>query len=156
MNFNPYAAPGAASDAIPGDTTDVYIETLPSPVVRAAGGAALLTGIAMLFCCVRFVVAGASGPVALVIEGTLVFLALLEFGVGWGVTGARSGWIYAGFAAVPFVGIASLFVLATGAFAGMAGMSLAIVDLVLLCLGFSKVRRMGRARVQMKRMNQQA
>jgi hypothetical protein len=154
MNYNPYVAPGApvGPDAIQGDSTDVYIETLPSPSVRAAGGAALLTGIAMLFMVTRFLLADASGPAALVVMGVLALLAVVEFGVAWGVTGARSGWIYAGFVAAPFVGLMSLLVLATGSFAGMAGMSLALVDLVLLSLSFGKVRRMGRARAQMKRM----
>jgi hypothetical protein len=152
MGYNPYSAPTAPiAPGLPTDETDLYIETLPNAAVRVAGIAAVLTGVVMLFCCMRFLLSGAEGFVVLGLEATFVLVALAEFAVGWGVTGGRTPFVILGFVAAPLVGILSLFVLVTGALIGMFGGSLALLDLVLLGLAFSKVRRMAIARAEMKR-----
>jgi hypothetical protein len=146
MRRDPHAPPG------PTDGADLYIETLPSPIVRAAGIAAMVTGITMLFACVRFFMSGAEGRSVLVAEGLLVVMAAVEFAVAWGVTGGRTALVFVGFAAAPVVGLLALFVLFTGAFVGSFGASLAMLDIVLLALALSKVRRMAVARSQMRRL----
>jgi hypothetical protein len=156
MAYNPYSAPNAPiAPGLPTDGTDLYIETLPNAMVRMAGVAAVLTGVAMLFCCMRFVLSGAEGFLVLGLEATFVVVAIAEFAVGWGVTGGRTTLAILGFVVAPIVGILSLFVLVTGAFIGMFAGSLALLDLVLLGLAFSKVRRMGIARREMKRLDAQ-
>jgi hypothetical protein len=156
MTYNPYTAPSAPiAPGLPTDSTDLYIETLPSPMVKTAGIAAILTGVAMLFCCVRFLLSGADGWLPLVIDAIFASVALIEFAVGWGVTGGRTLFVIVGFVAAPIVGILSLFVLVTGAFIGMFGGALALVDIIFLALAFPKVRRMGIARAEMKRRDAQ-
>ena len=100
----------------------------------------------------RFVLSGAQGPLVWGFEAFLVACALVELAVAWGVTGGRLGWLVVGLAIAPVVGAASLFVLVTGAFVGMFGMSLALVSLTLLAIAMPKVRRMGRARAEMRRL----
>jgi hypothetical protein len=128
VSYDPYTAPRAPVGAqiIPGDATDVYIETLPSPMVRAAGAVAVLTGIAMFFSVLRFVLSGVEGPGAVIVEGVLVGLGVVEIAVAWGITGARGAWMF--------------------------GMSLAVLQGVLLGVGFPKIRRMAQARAQMRTM----
>jgi len=157
MSHNPYAAPTAPiAPGLPTDGTDLYIETLPNAAVRMAGVAAVLTGVAMLFCCMRFILSGAEGFIVLGLEATFVLVAIAEFAIGWGVTGGRTPFVVLGFVVAPMVGLLSLFVLVTGALIGMFGGSLALLDLVLLGLCFSKVRRMGIARAEMKRLDAHA
>jgi hypothetical protein len=108
-------------------------------------------GVTLLFSCMRFVLS-VEGRAASILELMLVVVALLEFGTAWGVTGGRTAWLYIGLLAAPMAGLLSLFVLVTGAFVGMFGMSLALANLVLLSLSFAKVRRMAIARSQLAKL----
>lgn len=160
MTYNPYSPParpqgapaGQGAPGLPTDSTDLYIETLPSTIVRGAGICAAVTAIIMLFSLMRFLIGGAEGTFLVSIEGVLVLCALAEFGIAWGVTGGRVGWVIVGFGFTPLVLIVSALVLVTGSLVGMFGMSLAIVNVVLLALGYTKVRRMGQARAAMRAM----
>src|SRR5262249_3660697 len=115
---DPYAPPGGYAPPAPplatGDTSELFLQTLPPPAMRAAGLCAVVTGILMLFMCFRFVLAGVYGPLVPLMEITLVVSGLLEFAVAWGVTGGRLATWILGLALTPVVALLSLVTLLTG------------------------------------------
>lgn len=152
---NPYAPPGgggggdAAHDA--GDTGDLFVRTLPSPALRAAGMCAVVTGILLLFMCFRFLLAGVTGTFVALTEVAMVAGGILELLVAWGVTGGRIGTWFLGIALTPVVGLLSLVTLLTGSFAGGFGGMMCIANVALLAVSFGDVRRIGAARAALKR-----
>jgi hypothetical protein len=112
--------------------------------------AAILTGIVMLFMCLRTIL-DMRGRGALVVEASLFVIGTTYFGAAWGAATGRVWVVVMGMLVSPFAGIASLVVLLTGAFAGVMGGAAALITLILLLMNFGAVQKMARARVAMER-----
>ena len=153
---NPYAPPthGPHDIYADADSTDVYIDTLPTQAVRATGLSAILTGVVVLFMCMRLVLAIVPSPVFALLEGTLALVGVAHFGIAWGVTGGKTWLLVVGLVFAPVVGVASLFVLLTGSIAGAMGMVLAVLNFVLLATNVGAVRKIAVANAAMKRLSQ--
>lgn len=151
---NPYAPPvhGARDIYANADSTDVYIDTLPTQALRVAGVSAILTGIVVLFMCLRLALAVIPTPVFAMLEGLLALIGAAHFAIAWGVTGGKTWLLVAGMVFSPFVGLASLFVLLTGSLAGAMGMVLAVLNFVLLATNIGAVRKIAVANAAMKRL----
>lgn len=153
-DFNPYAAPGKQSEPSYGDadTADIFVDTLPTPHVRGAGIAAIITGVAMLFVVLQLVM-GARGWLAYVLEALLAAVAVTHFGVAWGVASGRA-WTAIG--GMLFTILGGMLLLMTFVVSGalsclMAGAG-ALITLILLGMNLGQIRKMGRAREAMERV----
>lgn len=151
---NPYAPPthGARDIYAGADSTDVYIDTLPTQALRATGLSAILTGIVVLFMCMRLVLAIVPSPGFAFLEGMLALVGAAHFGIAWGVTGGKTWLVVVGLFFSPLVGVASLFVLLTGSIAGAMGMVLAVLNFVLLATNVGAVRKIAVANAATKRL----
>jgi CHASE2 domain-containing sensor protein len=146
---NPYAAPKADLTRDPHagkDSADLFIETLPSPVLRAAGVAWLVTGILNLFLAFRMILSLVATPVALLLEASHVAVGLVAFAVGAGLMRGRRVASLAGLALTPFTLGLSAFALVTGSLAGLFGVVLTFVSIALTLATLKEVGRIGEAR----------
>jgi hypothetical protein len=145
---NPYAAPqqpGAPSYGN-ADATDIFVDTLPTPRVRAAGVAAIITGVATLFVCLQLVLA-TRGPVALALQGMMAAIGLAYFGVAWGVASGRVWTAVGGMLLAVFSGLLLAFTfLMSGALSCLMAAAGGLVTLVFLATNLGAIRKMGRAR----------
>jgi hypothetical protein len=152
-DFNPYAAPTKPSEPSYGDadTVDIFVDMLPTPHVRAAGVAAILTGVAMLFVCLQLVM-GARGAIALLLEVLVCAVGVGHFVVAWGIASGRGWTAIAGMLQSIFAGLLLMvtFVLSGALSCLMAGAA-ALVTLILLAINLGAIRKMGRARAAMAR-----
>jgi len=155
-DFNPYAAPTKPSEPSYGDAdaTDIFVDTLPTPHVRGAGIAAIITGVGMLFVVLQLVM-GARGLVALALEVLLAAVAIGHFGVAWGVAGGRAWAAIGGMLLSVFGGLllAGTFLMSGALSCLMAG-SGALITLLFLAMNLGAIRKMGRARAAMDRATQ--
>lgn len=153
---NPYAPPtggvAAPQDVVPSnDTSELFVQTLPSPALRAAGLCAVVTGLLLFFMCFRFVIVGVRGTVVTAAESAMIVGGILEIAVAWGVTGGRVATWFLALALAPLVGIVSLVTLLTGSIAGLFGIAMCVGNVVLLGVSFADVRRVGAARAALRR-----
>lgn len=155
MDANPYAAPQKRSELSYGnaDTTDIFVDTLPTPQVRAAGMAAIVTGVATLFVCLQLVI-NTRGTVALVLEAVTAAIGVAHFGVAWGVARGRAWMAICGMLLAVFsVLLLGATFLMTGGFSCLMAGTGALVTLIFLALNLGAIRKMGRARAAMDRAN---
>ena len=156
--FNPYAAPTKPTQPSYGDadTADIFVDMLPTPAVRAAGVAAILAGVAMLFVVMQLIL-GAHGRVAYVLEVLVCAIGCGHFAVAWGIAGGR-GWTAIGGMLQSL--LAALLLMATFLMSGALSCVMAtvatIVTLVLLAVNLGAIRKMGRARMAMERANRRS
>jgi hypothetical protein len=144
---DPYAPPRAPSLAVgPTDDVDLFLETLPPPLLKAAFGALVIMGLVVLLLAVRLMIALVATPMAIALEAGHVVLGLLCFAVGWGIKSGHMPLLFVGFVVCPLVGVASIVALLTGSVGGLFGGALALTTVVLLAFNFQAVARIGRAR----------
>lgn len=151
--WNPYAAPTKPTEPSYGDadTVDIFVDTLPTPPVRAAGVAAILTGVAMLFVVMQLVL-GAHGRVAYVLEVLVCSLGCGHFVVAWGIASGRGWTAIGGMLQSILAGLLLMITfLMSGALSCIMATAATIVTLVLLAVNLGAIRKMGRARVAMER-----
>lgn len=155
-NWNPYAAPQKPSEPSYGDadTADIFVDTLPTPHVRGAGIAAIITGVATLFVVLQLVM-GARGVVAVVLEIVLAVTGSAQFGVAWGVASGRA-WTAIGGMLLELVGglLLAITFLVSGALSCLMAGTGALITLILLAMNLGAIRKMGRARAAMDRATQ--
>ncbi len=144
--MDPYAPPRAASFVAPKDDVDLFLETLPPPLLKAAYGALIIMGLMVLLLAVRLMLALVPTPMAMAIEAGHVLLGLMCFVVAWGIKNGYAPLLFVGFVVCPLVGVASIAALLTGSIGGLFGGALALTTVVLLAFNFSAVTRIGRAR----------
>ena len=142
----PRAAPAAPAALAASDDVDLYLETLPPPLLKAAFGALVIMGLVVLLLAVRLMIALVATPVAMALEAGHVVLGLSCFAVAWGIKNGYVPLLFVGFVVSPLVGIASIVALLTGSVGGLFGGALALTTLALLALNFGAVARIGRAR----------
>jgi hypothetical protein len=150
---NPYAAPQQPSAPSYGnaDTTDIFVDTLATPRVRAAGIAAIITGVATLFVCLQLVIA-TRGPVALALEAVMAAIGVAHFGVAWGIASGRAWTAIGGMFLAVFSGLLLAFTfLMSGALSCLMAAAGALTTLIFLAMNLGAIRKMGRARAAMDR-----
>jgi hypothetical protein len=153
MDSNPYAAPRKPNEPSYGnaDTTDLFVDTLATPQVRAAGMAAIVTGVATLFVCFQLVI-NTRGPVAMLLEALTAAIGVAHFGIAWGVTRGRAWMAICGMLLAVFSGLLlGATFLMTGGFSCLIAGTGALVTLVFLAVNLGTIRKMGRARAAMDR-----
>jgi hypothetical protein len=158
----PYAPP--PWQPRPADEADIFAASLPPVILKAAGICALVQGLLMLPFALRL---------ALAISGETEEAATIDYYVGRGTVGIiivvhiavaiasvasmrmMSGRLWASILAIvvsPLCGLASLVGLLTGALAGLFGIFLAVVTLILAAVNIGNVRRIAHARETLERM----
>jgi hypothetical protein len=149
---NPYAAPSTESgDARPtGDDVDLYMATLPSDRVRAAGISSLVAGVSTLLMAVQTAMVHARSTTGMALAGILVALAFAFFGTARGIANGKLVWLIVGIATGLATGLCSLVVLLAVSFVGMVGGLVVFVTITLLALSFGEVQKMSRARRQLR------
>lgn len=144
--MDPYAPPRAAFGVGPSDDVDLFLETLPPPLLKAAYGALIIMGLVVLLLAVRLMLALVATPMAVAVEAGHVVLGLMCFLVAWGIKSGYVPILFVGFVVCALVGVASIAALLTGSVGGLLGGALALTTVVLLAFNFSAVARIGRAR----------
>ncbi len=147
---DPYAPPSAEERVALPEGPDLYLETLPPPLLKAAVGVLGLMGAMMLLFALRLWLALRATPMATVLELVHLVSGVLSWVVAWGIYGGRAWLVWVGLLLSPIVGVASLFALLTGSIGGLLTGGLALANLVLLLLNVSHVQRIGRARAAMR------
>jgi hypothetical protein len=150
---NPYERPrseGGASALEALDDTELFVQTLPRPIVRMAATCALVLGILLLFLALRLVIATTGTTAALLEVGHVV--------VGVGCLIAAHGlWrgsvvrLVVGLALMPVALAACAFATITGSLGGLFGAALAILTFVLMAMSFGAVSTMAAARAALGR-----
>ncbi len=149
---NPYAPPKAharpaANDAR--DRADLYIDSLPPPVLKAAALAWLALSGLMAFFAAHILLDLRLTPVMDVVCVLHVALALSSFAVAIGLMRGRTALAVVGFGVTPFLMLACLFALLTGALAGLMGLSLVLGAPALTAASLKAVAKVGQARDQL-------
>ncbi|WP_394846158.1 hypothetical protein LZC95_01685 [Pendulispora brunnea] len=152
MAHNPYEVPRSLSaPGGEGDSADLFVQTLPPPLLKLAGLASLLAGLVDLFLVMQFFVAMSAwsarpGPVLSAILGLLFVMGILYLTVAWGIVKGKIPFVIVGLFAAFFSLLASgaslLFVISL---AGLGAIGLSMVNVVLLLLNMSNVQRISRA-----------
>ncbi len=154
ITLNPYAAPRGPEEPFRAafDSVDLFVETLPPPVLRAAIGVLIGIGFTMLVLFVRMTIVVAWNPTGVVLAASHMVMALVAFIVAWGVREGRIWLAVVGFALSPLVGVASLFALYTRSIAGLVGGTLALANVGLLVASLAAVETIGRAKAELARV----
>jgi hypothetical protein len=148
--MDPYAPPRASSVASPTDDVDLYLETLPPPLLKAAMGTLGILAFMMLLLAVRLMLAVVATPAAMALEAGHVVLGVACLVVAWGVRRGHVSLLFVGFAICPLAAIASVFALLTGSIGGLFAGALALASFALLALSYGAVGRIGRAHKAMR------
>jgi hypothetical protein len=157
----PYAHVGA-----PKDSADLFLETLPTPALRAATMAAIATAMVLVLMAFRLLV-NVSGLVPTVVESLMLAAAAGHFAIAWGLGNGRIAAAIGTFVMVPFVLLASAFTFLTGLTAtaltgeavsllsfipAAAGGTLAVLETVLVAVSMGAIGRIARAKAELKRL----
>jgi len=149
---NPYERPRAegssALDAL--DDTELYVQTLPKPIVRMAGTCGIVLGILMLFLALRLVIA-ATGLLASLLEAAHVVVGIGTLIAAHGLWRGSIGRLLLGLVLAPVALAACAFATITGSLGGLFGAALAIVTFVLMAMSFGSVTTMAAARAALRR-----
>ena len=151
---NPYAPPERGVTAAPGraielgheDQADLFVQSLPPILLKAAVFVQVLASAFMILFALRLVLAVYQDAVAIFLE-----LAHLAVGVGGFVVvrglvrGSTVAWI-SGIVIAPIAIIASLFALLTGSVGGLFCGGLSVASLILIAVNWQNVKRIGVAR----------
>jgi hypothetical protein len=132
------------------DDTDLYIVTLPSQLLKVLGGAMIITGVVTVFMGVRLLLV-AEGAGSSILVAVHVLAGLPYFPLAWGATGGKPWCLVVASILAPIVALLSVYALLTLSIAGLAGLFLAVLVVVLAFVNFSAVRRIQAARVEMRR-----
>jgi len=146
---DPYAPPKAEAAGEPEigkDSADLFIDTLPSPALRATGVVWLVLGLLSLFLGLRMLLSLRESSVAAALEAGQVALGISAFAVGSALMRGRPFAALVGFALSPFAFGLSLFALVTGSLAGLFGLGIALLAVVLTAVTLKEVAKVGRAR----------
>jgi len=155
MTDNPYAPPKAdavGEHAHGKDGADLYIESLPSPLLRVAIGTWIAAGVLSLVLAFRMLIGLVQTSAAVALEVVHVVAGAGAFGVAYLLRRGRS-WatVVGGTVALLFMG-ESLFALATGSIGGLAQMGLTVLAGTVTAVSMKELTRIGRARAAMARM----
>lgn len=151
----PYRAPGAGPND-GGESVDLFIETLPTAKVRAAGVAAMIAGAGMTLTALQVLMLARNPAILLLYGVPTVCLALAYFTVSWGIVGSRMWVVALAFVAIPIACVVSLVVLFTVSLVGLIDGILAIVLLALISSAVRDVRRMASARARLAALPESA
>jgi hypothetical protein len=150
---NPYAAPGDPSllDRRD-DEVDLYIRTIPSPLVRATMVSLAAGGLILVLMAAQIVFVAYPTLFSWLFAGSLALVGLGDFGIAWGI---RRGSLVAatfGFVLAPIVMMLSLLMMFSmiGLFPLLA-IALAVANAALIGVGWSTIRAMGEARDLIRR-----
>lgn len=153
-NQNPYASPSTGSASESGkkielghaDQADLFLQSLPPLLLKAAVFVQLMASAFMLLFAVRLVLAVYQDSFAIFLEVAHVVVGVGGFFVVRGVVrGSTPAWI-AGVVLAPIAAIASLFALVTGSIGGLFCGGLSVATVVLLGVNYENVKRIGVAR----------
>ncbi|WP_394835628.1 hypothetical protein LVJ94_01700 [Pendulispora rubella] len=152
MNHNPYEVPRSLSErGAEGDSADLFVQTLPPPLLKLAGLASLLGGLVNLFLVMQFFVAMSAwnarpGAWLSAILGLLSLMGVLYLAVAWGIVKGKLSLVIVGLVVAFFSLVGSvaslLFVISL---AGLGAIGLSVVNVVLLLLNMPNVQRISRA-----------
>jgi hypothetical protein len=155
MHDDPYAPPRAPIGADPHagmDSADLFIESVAPPILRAAAFAWLGIGaIACLFL-LRLLLGVEPNLTAGLLEAGQLVLAIVAFSVGVGVLRGYPVLAIVGFGLAPLALAASLFALLTGSVAGLLGMGVTILAVVLTLASWKALAKVSAARVALARI----
>lgn len=146
---NPYAPPEAHAQAAANDgrdRADLYIDSLPPPVLKAAALAWLALFALMALFAAHILMDLRRTPVIDVVCVVHAALALSSLGVAVGLLRGRTALAMVGFGVTPFLMLACLFALLTGALAGLMGFGLVLGAPALTAASLSAVAKVGKAR----------
>jgi hypothetical protein len=153
------------------DSADLFVETLPTPGLRAAIISAIATGGLLVLMAFRLILNVEGSVVVNVIECLMLFSGAAHFLCAGKLGNGRLWAALLLFALVPVVLIAALFTLVTGLtataltgepmallsfFPAMAGGVLGVVECVLTAVSLPVIRRIGRAKAELKRLEASA
>jgi len=146
---NPYAPP-TAHDAAPvvdeRDRADLFIDSLPPPILKGAALAWFVMGLAVAFFLLHIVTDLVLTAVVIGVAIVHGLLALACFGVAAGLLRGKKSLAWLGFVLAPVLFIASGFALYTGALAGLMAMALVLLAPALTAAAWSSIGKVGRAR----------
>jgi hypothetical protein len=146
---NPYAPPSGPRPGALGqevDVTELYVQTLPTPLLRGAMMVHLVFFFLFLLLAFRLRISLRQNDNAVLLEVAHLAAALASGAVARGLQRGASWALVVGFLQSPVAFAASLFALFTGSVAGFMGLIMAALNVVLLALNVSTVRRIGAAR----------
>jgi hypothetical protein len=155
MDTNPYAAPrsSVAADMHAGkDSADLFMETLPPPVLKGAGFSWLALGGINCLLCLRMLLGLEQNVVAGVLEAGHFALALACFAACFGLLRGYAALAVLALPAAPISFGASAFALVTGSLAGMAGMGLVVLAVALTLASRKAFATVAAARVALTRL----
>jgi hypothetical protein len=132
------------------DDTDLYIATLPGQLLKVLGGAMIITGVVTMFMGLRLLLV-TEGARSSILVAVHVLAGLPYFPLAWGATGGKPWCLVVACVLAPVVALLSVFALLTLSIAGLAGLLLAVLVVVLAVMNFSPVRRIQAARFEMRR-----
>ena len=153
---NPYDPPRAELVPDPHlglDSADLFIQTLPSPVLRTASLTWLALGLLSLFLAFRMVLSLVQNPLAGMLEAAEVVVGLAAFGVSTSVVRGSTGVAMVGFGLAPCALGLSVFALLTGSIAGLFGMAFSVFAVGLTAASLKDIAKIGMARRALKRAN---
>ena len=148
---SPHGAHGYAPPP-PADSADLFVMTLPPPVLKAAGIASLVTGMTLCFMAFRLFVF-TTGTTSAIIQALMILSGISYFAVAKGITGGKLALAIVGFVMSPVVLVASIFTLFTGSIAGAFGVCMVTVVCVLIGVSIPAIRRIAIAKDQMKKLD---
>jgi hypothetical protein len=149
LKLNPYAPPEsharpAANDAR--DHAELFIDSLPPPVLKGAAIAWFALAALMGFFSVHILVDLRLTPAIGILCGAHVALAAASAGVGIGIFRGRTSLAVVGFGVTPFLLMACTFALFTGALAGLMGLGLVLIGPALTAASLKAIAKVGHAR----------
>jgi hypothetical protein len=155
MHDNPYAPPRTDAPVDPHagmDSADLFIESLPPPVLKAAGLSWLASGAIASLLLVRLLLNVEQNAFAGLLEAGQLILALGSFAVGVGLLRGYPALAVVGFVLAPFTFGSSVFALLTGSIAGLAGISVSGLAVLLTLVSWKALGKVSAARVALARM----
>jgi hypothetical protein len=146
---NPYAPPASDASRLAHDgrdRADLFIDSLPPPILKAAALAWFATGALLAFFCLHILVDLRVTTVVGALAGVHAALGAAAFGVAMGLLRGRTSVAVIGFGVTPFLLLACAFALSTGALAGMMGLGLVVLSPALTAASLGSVAKVGKAR----------
>jgi hypothetical protein len=155
MDSNPYAAPTTSTDVNPHagkDSADLFIETIPPPLLKGAGFAWLALGAVNGLLCLRMLLGLQQNAMAGLLEAGHLVLALACFAGGMGLLRGYPVLAFLTLPLAPLVFAASAFALVTGSIAGLGGLGLVVLASTLTLVSRRSFATVAAARVALARL----
>ena len=153
-NDNPYSPPASGVASASGkkidlgheDQADLFVQSLPPILLKAAVFVQMLASAFMILFAMRLWLAVYQNGLAILLELAHLAVGIAGFFIARGLTrGSMTAWI-AGLVVCPISAIASLFALLTGSVGGLFCGGLSVASLVLIAVNHESVKRIAVAR----------